>query len=643
MQRRAPITRTFLFATTALGILAGCQSDGIVTPGGMTPGGYPPPNQPGMTPPPMTTPPPPMTNPPPPPPMTTPPPTNPPPPPATNPNPGTGTPAPGVVPVDMTQEAFAILQSRCSGCHTYGQADPAGWGSVLDVARMIDADIVVPGDPNASRMIDRVAVVGDMPPKGERLKSAEVEALKTWIQGLKREPIAILSDDDVLDEISRDQLRLRDRSSDYRYVSFAHYVGQGRSDQEMESVRQVFSFVLNSLSRRGELVEAVTIDPQKSIFRFQLADLGWSEQLWDTLTSFYPYCLKSDAAAHEALYDQLRTEAPVVRGDWFIATATKAPLYDQLIDLPATVDQLAARLGVNINDDINHIGLEEPDNLVRIGFRKSGVALHNRMLERHLGNQGQYLWISYDFDSNLGRSDLLANPLGPANRDQRNFEHTFEHAGGEVIFSMPNGMQGYMLVNAVGNSLVKAPFNIVRDPRRRTGEVENGISCHGCHGLSGMLRPREMDEVGRYTDTHIAGFDGDELDEIEVSYPRVLRPDVLTSDSIRYKAIAQSIPGGGITRTSGEYSEFVALVGQYESNVGFHGAAAEFGEEFARFKERVLANDFQNDVLPRTPSSPLVLRDDFVCIFRDLVTKVRANAQFCAKTFENPAVVAACN
>src|SRR6185436_18726322 len=198
-------------------------------------------------------------------------------------------------------------------------------------------------------------------------------------------------------------------------------------------------------------------------------------QLWDTLTSFYPYCLKSDAAAHEALYTQLRTEAPVVRGDWFIATATKAPLYDQLIDLPATVDQLAARLGVNINDDINHIGLDEPDNLVRIGFRKSGVALHNRMLERHLGNQGQYLWISYDFNSNLGRADLLANPLGPANRDQRNFEHTFEHAGGEVIFSMPNGMQGYMLVNAVGDKLDKAPFNIVRDPRRRTGEVENGI------------------------------------------------------------------------------------------------------------------------------------------------------------------------
>ena len=52
----------------------------------------------------------------------------------------------------------ALLSSKCAGCHTYGQADPAGWGSVLDVSRMIDSDIVVPGDPNNSRLIDRVAV-----------------------------------------------------------------------------------------------------------------------------------------------------------------------------------------------------------------------------------------------------------------------------------------------------------------------------------------------------------------------------------------------------------------------------------------------------------------------------------------------------
>jgi uncharacterized membrane protein YgcG len=91
-----------------------------------------------------------------------------------------------------------------------------------------------------------------------------------------------------------------------------------------------------------------------------------------------------------------------------------------------------------------------------------------------------------------------------------------------------------------------------------------------------------------------------------------------------------------------EYTPFVALTGQYEANVGFRGAAAEFHEEYASFRERVLANDFQNISLPRTPTAPLVSRDDFVCVFRDIVTKIRPNAVFCDKTFDAAAVANAC-
>ena len=83
-------------------------------------------------------------------------------------------------------DVFAILQGRCSPCHTYGQGDVAGWGSVLDLSRMIDAEIVVPGKPGASRMIDRVVVRGDMPPKGDRVPAADVDKLRAWITDLKR-------------------------------------------------------------------------------------------------------------------------------------------------------------------------------------------------------------------------------------------------------------------------------------------------------------------------------------------------------------------------------------------------------------------------------------------------------------------------
>jgi mono/diheme cytochrome c family protein len=605
---------------------------GGLPPGGMTPTGMMPGMQPPVTPPPgnVTPPPPPVTMPP----VTTPPPpaVAPPPPPVI---------APGQSVADMPDEVAALLSTRCAGCHNYGQTDPAGWGSVLDVSRMIDSDIVVPGSPNESRMIDRVAVAGNMPPKGPRLTTDEVALLKGWITDLKRAAANPPSDDDILDIVAGDQLRLRDRSADYRYVSFAHYVGQGRSEAEMKVLRQTLTFALNSLSRRGAIADLPTIDPEGSIFRVDLADLGWNAQLWDTLVSFYPYCLESDAAGHQALYDQLGTEAPVIRGDWLLATATKAPVYDLLLDLPATVDQLAARLGININDDINHPGQEEPDNLVRVGFRRSGVALHNRMLERHLGNQGQYLWISYDFDSSNGRQDVLANPLGPANRDRQNFQNTFQNVSGEVIFTLPNGLQGYMVVDGAGRKLAAASTRVVRDPNRRDTVVLNGLSCMGCHSGPGILRPRQTDEVATFADTHIAQFLGRELDEIASTYPRVLRPDVFNTDGARYRANADSAPNGA-PPADGVYTAFVTAVGHYESNVGFRGAAAEFNQEYQSLRDSVLANDSQNESLPRNVQAPLVTRDDFVCVWRDLVPKIRRNAQFCTGTFIAAEVRNAC-
>ena len=38
-----------------------------------------------------------------------------------------------------------------------------------------------------------------------------------------------------------------------------------------------------------------------------------------------------------------------MRGDWFLATATKPPLYERLLDIPDTLDELADDLGIDIS------------------------------------------------------------------------------------------------------------------------------------------------------------------------------------------------------------------------------------------------------------------------------------------------------
>ena len=541
----------------------------------------------------------------------------------------------------MPDDVAAILANRCASCHTYGQGDLGLWGSVLDLSRLIDAEIVVPGNPNASRLIDRVVVRGDMPPRGDRVPATEVTTLKNWIANLKRPVSSPRSDEDILDAIAGDVLKARSLSSDFRYLSLAHFVDQGRPATEVTRAKNVLAFTVNSLSRRGNIVSMVPIDAQGSIYRIRLSDLGWNAALWDQLTSFYPYCLASQVAGHQSLYAQLGTQAPFVRADWLLDTATQPPLYDLLINLPASVNALAAQLGVNIANDINHPGLVEPDNLVRFAVKRSGVSLHNRMAERHLGTAGQYLWISYDFKTGVGNEDVFANPLGPKVVDQQGFVHTFANDAGEVIFTMPNGMQGYMLVNAAGQKIAVADTAIVRDIRRPGGVVTNGISCFGCHAPSGMIRPASTNQMRDYIQTHVADFSNQEFNEISSLYPPVLSPDVLNIDSGRYRGAADSLDGGGPERGALEYLPFVAFVGDYEANLGFRGAAAEFNQDPVDFKTTVLANDADNRTLPRTAQDPLISRVDFVCAWRDLAVKIEAK-QFCAKTFDAAAVRGLC-
>ena len=90
--------------------------------------------------------------------------------------------------------------------------------------------------------------------------------------------------------------------------------------------------------------------------------------------------------------------------------------------------------------------------------------------------------------SSAGRGNLLEFPLGPRFPGNRFDDQAFEQAGGEVIFNLPNGLQGYMLVNAKDKRLdTPAPVAIVSDRSETSGtpEIVNGLSCMACHA-SGM-------------------------------------------------------------------------------------------------------------------------------------------------------------
>ena len=94
-----------------------------------------------------------------------------------------------------------------------------------------------------------------------------------------------------------------------------------------------------------------------------------------------------------------------------------------------------------------------------------------------------------------------------------------EFAGGEIIFSLPNGLQAYMLTDQKGNRLNEGPINIVQDESQKDFLVRNGVSCMGCHS-SGMIKVN--DDIRFKLDEGMPGVNFDDItkDQIRDLYPR---------------------------------------------------------------------------------------------------------------------------
>ncbi len=169
---------------------------------------------------------------------------------------------------------------------------------------------------------------------------------------------------------------------------------------------------------------------------------------------------------------------------------------------------LEQHLGVDVTSNI----MRRPTKAARVGFVESGVSGQNRMIERHPMGSGGYYWKSYDFLGSNSRSILTEFPLGPKRGDRDEF--SFEHDGGEIIFTLPNGLQGYLLTTAKGKRLDAGPIEIVGDALKTSGNqlIVNGLSCVVCH-RKGMIEP--PDDVVR----NAAGAFGNLADRVRELYP----------------------------------------------------------------------------------------------------------------------------
>jgi hypothetical protein len=424
----------------------------------------------------------------------------------------------------------------------------------------------------------------EMPPPGQtpRPSGSEIALVKKWIEDgarpfLEASNLAFISNETVLETIRDDLLAADERSRQYlRYFTLTHLANADVSDDELQTYRNALSKLVNSLSWKQKITVPKAIDAAGTILRIDMRDYEWPESVWLSVERANPYGVKYSNEAASSCYEMSQTVLPYVRTDWFVFAASRPPLYHSVLQLPTNDAALEKQLHIDATRNI----LEE--TVKRAAFVKSGVSQHNRMIERHDSPYGAY-WKSYDFASSNGRQNLFEFPLGPDSTVISRWQsRSFKHDGGEIIFNLPNGLQGYLLVDASGRRIDKGPTSIVSDPKQKDRAVVNGISCMSCH-YEGIIR--KDDEVRYVVLANQQSFP--EYEIILAIYPekQEMRSSMAT-DRKRFKKAVEAT--GSLISEKGEPVVNMAL--RFEEELNLKLAAAEAGLKESELRSLISGN-----------------------------------------------------
>mgnify|MGYP002777768545 CR=1 FL=1 len=525
----------------------------------------------------------------------------------------------GIVPAhcdDTTKQTLAILDASCARCHS-GAAQPAGSiNYITDLDALIREGKVIPGKPEESRIFVRLTSAdAPMPPASEaqRPSATDIAVVEQWIaecagksscsdQAFKttEEMLeAILSD--IGKNVPLEELQFT------RYFSFVHLYNAGWCDDRIEPYRHALAKLVNSLSSETQIRVPVAIDADRLLFRIDIRDYGWSQALWERIADANPYTIEYVQDTADKIKKDVLTDRFVLAGDAFLAFSSVPPLYHEILAIPNTRQQLEAGFGIDIGANIEEEKINNPDEVARAGFHMSDVSFNHRMIERHKfpDASNRIYWISYDFKGNDGDRNFFADPFD------------FEEDGGEIIFNLPNGLQGYMLVDALGNRLDTAPPDVVKDKNQEDGIVVNGVSCMGCHS-KGMIM---VDDDLRYEIDQgggVGNFDPDEEKEIRNLFP--LRSDfqaLLNDDTGRFTA---AVAAAGVP-TDGDKEPILAVFLAFDEDVKLRRAAAELGLKESVFRELIgslTTNDLDDLRKPDTSIQREVFTANFAQTVCDL-------------------------
>lgn len=448
--------------------------------------------------------------------------------------------------------------------------------------------------------------------------------------------------DDISDQRKEDREFTR-----YLTITYSSNAGACEGDR-LELQRQRFALFkgINSVSTNPVVTKPVAIDENETIYRIDIRDYDWDRPIdtlgndnvhddgltdeeakkdnfangWQAIVATVDEFAilftgeNADSLAEDAALAE-ENDVPFLPVNAFNHFTQRDDLYYSLIKGTANLhDYESGVLGINVAGELKQ------DNVLRAGFRNSGVSRQDRAVDRF--NQGtangHSYWVSYDLDGSAEQDSIYFHPT----------EETLKSPAGESIFSLPNGLQGYYAAQGAflkdgtrnpqdGQRLKVVPQDIVVDPGQPSGNVVNGASCHSCHN-AGMIT--FTDTVRSFVEANRSLYTADEVEDVLARYP--LSEDfkaVTDADSeLHVKSVEKAgVPRGYPDAISRVFLDFQS--GRITSKI----AAGELQVPERELLRNLINLDPKLSVL--ADSDGHVDRGTFTSVFFDSMRKLHAN------------------
>ena len=446
--------------------------------------------------------------------------------------------------VSFNQDIKPIIVSKCLSCH----ASPERY-DVYDVAKRLGGEMIFRINLPANDL-ERMP----QEPRPE-LSIAAKNAFEQWRDDGYLEKNACADRDGSGGEflhldlnyierhILNDLNRLDSNSQlNSRYLVISHkYNSKSRSDQ-MAQFRKGLNKAVNSTSTENEIYALTPVDARQTIYRvdleaydFQLDGPLDDRDDWDAVLAQDPFQLESFTNEGVQIKALTGVNIPWMHGDNYVFSSQDDPeTYYEMLDIPATRDELFVQLGVDYQADFDNF------DILFAGFFGSPISLNkNRMISRNDSDEG-YFWFTYDPDDiQTPERNFFEFPLVA----ESNGDKIAVVDASEAIWLMDNGMQGYALFNGAGNRENEAPITVVTDIESPFNPViKNGISCHRCHSV-GLLAA--ADQIRDHVEANASEFTANDAELVRAYFkPNGALQATFVSDNREY---AQALEKLGIS------------------------------------------------------------------------------------------------